>query len=514
MKIDSTVKSNFIYIVALLHIVLFTYAAVSKVLDFQNFQAQLGQSPLLSIFAEIISVVVPLIEIVLSILLMFPRFRIPALYCSCFLMFLFTVYIVMILNFTSFVPCSCGGVLENLGWTEHLIFNVTFVVIGLVALLFHSGLRHTLIASVVGATTGIISLVVLFVLSEEAIHQENPFIRRIPQGTAAKIAEVNLLNNSQYIAGGDKHRIYIADRLAPLHVYTYDTDLKGRQHNTIVLESENFKFRELRLKVVYPYFYLYDGSVPVIYKGSVTDWKAKIISSGEYAFNDITFISSDQQIILSQERTAKQNILALVKDTDSLEVKINHTILQKQIDGMFDTSGTMEYSYEWNKFIYLYRYRNQFIVTDPELKVEFRGNTIDTITKAKIKIAKVKSGDIKLAAPPLVVNKMATVTNNLLMVNSMLQGRFESPEVWSHATVMDVYDITTNTYLLSFYVYDENSSRMKSCFATEDALYVIIGTELQKYGYGERIKSHFKYNKLPAGNRNVDRTPAEKSRSN
>jgi hypothetical protein len=513
MKLTPTIKTNIIYVVALLHIVLFTYAAVSKILDFENFQAQLGQSPLLSIFAEVISVAIPGVEISLSMLLMIPKTRILAIHYSCFLMFLFTVYIFMILNFSSFVPCSCGGVLEKLGWTEHLVFNILFVLLGITAIVFSTGIRHTAKVSTIGGTIAVVTLTVLFLLSEETMHKENPFIRRFPQGTAAKIAEIDLPNNSLYIAGANKQSIYVTQRLAPLQVYEYDSNLKIKRHHTIVLERENFNYRELLLKVVYPDFYLYDGSVPIIYKGSVTDWKAKIISEGEYAFNDITFINSNQRIILGQEKNIKQNILALVKDKDSLQVLVAKSILQKQLDGIFDTGGTMQFSYEWNKFIYLYRYRNQYIVTDPDLNVEFHGKTIDTVTKAKLKIVKIKSGDTKMAAPPLVVNKTSTVINNLLMVNSMLMGRYENPEVWANATVMDVYDLNSNTYILSFYVYDENGSRMKSCFATENAFYVIIGKELQKYGYGERIKSRFKYNRIPAGNRDVDRTPVEKSRS-
>ena len=86
------------------------------------------------------------------------------------------------------------------------------------------------------------------------------------------------------------------------------------------------------------------------------------------------------------------------------------------------------------------------------------------------------------------VNNLTAVTDNLLMVNSMLRGKFEDREVWKHATVMDVYDITNQTYLLSFYVYDEKGFRMKNCYATHNALYIISGHYLLKYGYGQRIK--------------------------
>ena len=47
----------------------------------------------------------------------------------------FTVYIYLILNYSDFVPCSCGGILEKLGWTEHLIFNGICVIMGVVAII-------------------------------------------------------------------------------------------------------------------------------------------------------------------------------------------------------------------------------------------------------------------------------------------------------------------------------------------------------------------------------------------
>jgi uncharacterized membrane protein YphA (DoxX/SURF4 family) len=115
-----------IEVVCLLYILLFVYAAVSKLLDFENFQAQIGQSPLLTAYVRVISYSVIVIEIVLSILLIFPRFKLIALYSAFSLMTMFTVYIFIILNYTSNIPCSCGGILEKMGWKEHLIFNCVF----------------------------------------------------------------------------------------------------------------------------------------------------------------------------------------------------------------------------------------------------------------------------------------------------------------------------------------------------------------------------------------------------
>lgn len=118
-------------VICFLFVLLFLYAAFTKLLDYQKFTVQVGQSPLLTGFGDTIPWLVISLEILVAGLLMFPRTRLVALFASFSLMTMFTAYIVAILNFSPYVPCSCGGVLEKLGWTEHLIFNGVFVVLGL-----------------------------------------------------------------------------------------------------------------------------------------------------------------------------------------------------------------------------------------------------------------------------------------------------------------------------------------------------------------------------------------------
>jgi uncharacterized membrane protein YphA (DoxX/SURF4 family) len=93
---------------------------------------------LLTSFSGFIAWFIPFIEIVVSIMLAFPRFRAMGLYMAFTLMVLFTGYIIAILNFNGRVPCSCGGVLEKMGWTEHLVFNIVFVLIAAAGILLHS----------------------------------------------------------------------------------------------------------------------------------------------------------------------------------------------------------------------------------------------------------------------------------------------------------------------------------------------------------------------------------------
>lgn len=110
-------------IVIYFFIILFVYAAVSKLTDFENFQVQIAQSPLLSAFATPIAYGVVLGELAIALMLCFEKSRLLGLYLFLGFMTAFTVYIFLILNYSPFIPCSCGGVLEKMGWWGHLWFN-------------------------------------------------------------------------------------------------------------------------------------------------------------------------------------------------------------------------------------------------------------------------------------------------------------------------------------------------------------------------------------------------------
>lgn len=132
------VKTSFLIpkIASTLFLILFVYAATSKLLDFDAFRIQLGQSPILTAYADGVVWGLPLLELGITGLFLVPRFTLLAFYASYALMVMFTTYIFLILNFSDFIPCSCGGVLEKLGWTEHIVFNIAFIAIAVLGILF------------------------------------------------------------------------------------------------------------------------------------------------------------------------------------------------------------------------------------------------------------------------------------------------------------------------------------------------------------------------------------------
>ncbi|WP_281638286.1 DoxX family protein [Flavobacterium marginilacus] len=502
MILNSKTKNIFLDFISLLYILLFVYAAVSKVLDFENFQVQLGQSPLLSAFAGSIAWLVPVLELSIALLIAFKEWRLIGLFAAFGLMIMFTAYIYIILNHSSFIPCSCGGILEKMGWKEHLIFNVFFVLLAFIGILFlfqnrtkavtaqSKAIYLSLLATAI-ASAGIVFL--FFYLSEDIIHHRNNFVRRFPSD-AIKVNQIDLKFNSYYFAGYSKNRIYLGNSTAPLLVTTLDTLLHKSQEFRIHPNRTNFAFQSVQVRVLPPNFYLIDGSVPVIFKGKIKDWNGYVKWNGATTFSHYQLIDSLTLAFRTSNTFNGEITLGSLFFGRASKATFNSKLLQKQIDGIFDVDGMLHFDNDLKKMVYVYLYRNQFVVADRSLNLNYRGKTIDTVSKAQIKIAEIsKRNERKLAAPPLIVNKASAVCKNLLFVNSALLGKYEPSEMWNQASIIDIYNLNTNSYEGSFYIYHIDNEKMRRFFVLDNNFYGFIGRYLVCYKLNKGItNSYFK----------------------
>lgn len=132
-------------LISYLFIFLFCYTGVSKLIQYKKFVIEVGLSPLLPAFAKEIVFLIPVIEILTALFLLFPKTRRVGLLATITLMLLFTLYVLGVLTLAPEVPCSCGGVIESMGWTGHLLFNTTLLLISLSGLFIQrSTMNHPL----------------------------------------------------------------------------------------------------------------------------------------------------------------------------------------------------------------------------------------------------------------------------------------------------------------------------------------------------------------------------------
>lgn len=137
--------SNGILFISLLFAGMFGWTAIDKLHDHANFYGALNISLLLKPFALFLSYAVPFVEIFISLLLIFnipigkTRSRKVALIASGVLMSLFTTYILIMFELYKGrpLPCTCGGFVKDLSWTEHIFFNLGFIMLAILGVLLY-----------------------------------------------------------------------------------------------------------------------------------------------------------------------------------------------------------------------------------------------------------------------------------------------------------------------------------------------------------------------------------------
>jgi uncharacterized membrane protein YphA (DoxX/SURF4 family) len=129
-------KSLILEIAGGLIILLFAYASISKILNFPHFINEINNQPLPNEWTPFLVYAIPTLEIIIVVMLVVPPWRTWGFIMSAIFMSIFTVYAsVILLHGFSYVPCSCGGVIEHLSWQQHLILNIGYLLLSILGCL-------------------------------------------------------------------------------------------------------------------------------------------------------------------------------------------------------------------------------------------------------------------------------------------------------------------------------------------------------------------------------------------
>lgn len=134
MKKTEIIKNLTCYLL----IFLFTYTDVTKLIDHSIFKSTLIHSPSISNYATVISWLIPALELSIVAMLAVDKYRKKGLQLSLLLMTGFTIYIAYMILYIPNLPFSCGGILKELSWSNHLLFNRLLILLILVSLLSYT----------------------------------------------------------------------------------------------------------------------------------------------------------------------------------------------------------------------------------------------------------------------------------------------------------------------------------------------------------------------------------------
>lgn len=330
-------------------------------------------------------------------------------------------------------------------------------------------------------STGIV--VILFLLSEKEIHRNNAFVRRYPHHPVNKVYDLPITYNSYYISGRHHHKLYLGNSTAPLHLLEVNLKTKDTQHISITLEPKHLRFHNLQVQLQYPYFFVSDGTTPCIFRGLMEDWKAKLWMEDLAYFDKAIPLDSNTMVISTIDSKSQTTTLGRIfqKNTGEMRVTLRDSILEKQIDGVFDVDGIMTATSNGKTLSYAYFYRNQFIIMDSQLAIVHRQRTIDTVQNAQLDVAILGNNSKQIAAPTLTVNKMAAINQDLIFINSTRIGKYEEAHMLKEAAIIDVYNWKKATYEFSFYIYNVNGDRLKNFTVIDNYVVGLIGNTLSVY---------------------------------
>lgn len=341
----------------------------------------------------------------------------------------------------------------------------------------------TIVLLLLGCTFFGVGLVsVLFLMSEEKMQRNNAFQRRYVPHPITQSGSFDLNFNSYYFAGVDGAEIYLGNTTAPLNLSILDTSLKSINRIRVSIDQMELPYKHVRIQVKPPFFYVVDGNVPIIFKGDVSDWNANTLIQDEAYFSQWVVTDSTNFAIRTINSQTNEHMIGVLMANESSSLYLSEDFLEKQLDGIFDTDGLLLWNDELSSLIYIYYYRNQFKVSDANLKNIFTGKTIDTISIAQIDFTYNHSRDqTKIDRQSTKINNYSTTAGNHLFVHSTRLGSHEPEEMLKKASIIDVYDLKNSTYKFSFYLFHYKGKKMKSFEVQGDLLVAIMEDVLLTY---------------------------------
>lgn len=345
-------------------------------------------------------------------------------------------------------------------------------------------MKKRLSISLVTCFSGSILIVaILMALSQGMQNTQGNFLRLVRSHPTKQILDIDLKVNSFYLAGSTPTRSYLGNytsRLLVLEVEHATSDTS--YHNMTADGIYTQKFWSLVTKIDSPYFFLHDGAVPRIYRGHVNDWRAERFERDKEFFVDLTPMNENSIAIRSMTGDDHHSVLGTISSGHPDWI-FNQSVLVKQRDGFFCTDGYLQYDKSSGHLVWLYRYRNEYIVLDSSLTPLHTATTIDTNTVAKIETATIESSNSRvLASPPLVVNNGSAVSGDCMFVNSALTAHNEPADAQANLSTIDVYDLAERKYQFSFYIFDySEKERLREFQVAGNKFIALFPTHLVVY---------------------------------
>ena len=348
--------------------------------------------------------------------------------------------------------------------------------------------RKLIIRIIACALLSLLSVVTIYWFSGSA-YRSGDFYRLYPPSPILQIGSQMFKGNLNYIAGVTSQTLYFGHTTDPTHLFGLNTGFDDTSTVLINIEQvEPINFYSVNVQIDSPYFYYSDGSIPFLYRGLLSDWAINEVIQNRLYFQEAVPVSDSAFVVRCISKSKEENTLGKLY-IDGNRVSFAYDLLQKQVDGIFCTDGMLHFDAYLNRVVYLYYYRNQYVVADTNLHVDFKGNTIDTFSIAQVKtevLSLESQRSNQLAVPPPLVNKNSSVYQGWLFVHSNVMAQNDKHATFRRADVIDVYDLIEKEYVLSLHIPHKEGKGLKTFAVLRGKLVVLYETFIEAYSFNPK----------------------------
>lgn len=305
------------------------------------------------------------------------------------------------------------------------------------------------------------SIVVISIFNVIATkNTDNSFVRKFKNNKIEFKQELRLKNNQFTFAGKYNSNITLRDITDPTYLFEIDSSLKKIDRiNLKVPSSFNVKGAMAFLNTFSDIAFLSNqfSELATFEKQKVNSYKIDGLR-----FDFLQPISKNSVIVRAKKDSSYKKSRELTKLAISKAVTVNEKyLLPTQIDGYFCTDGWLSFDQENSRIFYMYYYYGEFLCLDTNLNLLYKKKTIDTVTKANIKLkfkyVKGSNGAMMRSTtqanpPDNLINRHITTDKNSIYLLSLLRADNESVSEFKENHSIDVYSIKNGQYQYSFHV--------------------------------------------------------------
>ncbi|WP_431293382.1 hypothetical protein [Pedobacter sp. P26] len=309
----------------------------------------------------------------------------------------------------------------------------------------------------------------------------NGFVRNFGSHHLQKIGEDISIEPIWRLVGLTDNKIYLGHQKYVQHIKEININDHSSCFSTIggnIFQSTSL-FRA-SLNIDSPFFFINDSFVSKFFKGNTRDFLARDYKMPKIKFDKAVSVKDGSLIVRLNDR--KDGIVIGKAFAGTNRFIIDKTLLKAQGDNYFSKDGILLSDSESGKIVYVYLYRNDFLVIDSSLKRQFEAKTIDTTSHSKIQLGYNGQNRLSMSAPAARVNRYSWVWKSNLFIQSGLRADNEDIEDFNRGYTIDVYDLNQRgEYKYSLQLEGEEKNKLKGFRIRGNLLIALFDQKIKTY---------------------------------